>query len=61
MRPVAWALFFGAAFGAALVVASGDIRDSFACDLHDQAACARLEWRAVLAEVEHRKGIRSVQ
>jgi hypothetical protein len=61
MRRVALALFWAAAFGAALVAASGDIRDSFACDLHDQAACARLEWRAVLAEVEHRKGIRNDQ
>jgi hypothetical protein len=61
MRPVALALFFGAAFGAALVVASGDIRDGFACDLHDHAACARLEWRAVLAEVEHHKRVRNDQ
>jgi hypothetical protein len=61
MRRVALALFLGAAFGAALVAASGDVRDSFACDLHDQTACARLEWGAVLAEVEHRKGVRHDQ
>jgi hypothetical protein len=61
MRNVALALFSSAAFGAALVAASGDLRDSFACDLHDQTACARLEWRAVLAEVEHRKGVRHDQ
>ena len=61
MRRVALALCFGAAFGTALVAASGDVRDSFACDFHDQSACARLEWRAVLAEVEHRKGVRHDQ
>jgi hypothetical protein len=55
------ALFSSAAFGAALVAASGDLRDSFACDFHDQTACARLEWRAVLAEVEHLKGVRHDQ
>jgi len=61
MRRVALALFFGAAFGTALVAASGEVRDSFACDFRDQAACARLEWRSVLAKVEHLKGVRHDQ
>jgi hypothetical protein len=61
VRHVALALLFGAAFGAGMVTISRDIRDSFACDLHDQAACARLEWRAALAEVERRKGAQHEQ
>jgi hypothetical protein len=61
MRRVALTLFLFAASGAAFVACSGDIRDRFACDLNDHAACARLEWRAVLAEVEHRNGVRNDQ
>jgi hypothetical protein len=49
VRRLALALLFAAAFGAAMVATSRDIHGSFACDLHDQAACSRLEWRAALA------------